>query len=307
MATLYYAHQYVTTTLSKASGLTDAETTGIVLASTDGIDTTKPGIALLSYQDPLDVTKAEWITYTSINVSKELQGVTRAQEGSTAKAHDNGCAIAFPISKGHINNLNDAVISGWIPAGETWAYASASTITVPSGAVSKYSVGDRIKWTQTTVKYGVIVAVADTVLTIAVNTDFVLTDAAITLNYYSHQASPIGYPRRFNYTSTIASGVGTITTVGTVVAKFSIVGGMCTVAIKVTITTNGTGASNLSHSIPVPPNVDDLYPAYGKKLNDGSSINGYFLASQGLLAVLYNNSYPGADGSITLVGGSYGF
>jgi len=89
---------------------------------------------------------------------------------------------------------------GWIDANETWTYASASTITVPSGAASKYEVGDRIKWTQTTVKYGVIVAVADTLLTIAVNTDYVVTNAAITLNYYSHEASPIGYPQSFTYT-----------------------------------------------------------------------------------------------------------
>lgn len=104
---LYYTPQYVTTTLSKAGGLTDAETAGIVLSSTDGLDTTKPGIALLTYQDPLDLTKAEWITYISISVAKEFLGVARAAEGSTAKAHTNGCAIAFPISKSHINNLND--------------------------------------------------------------------------------------------------------------------------------------------------------------------------------------------------------
>ena len=108
--TLFYTPQYVTTTLSKAGGLTDAETTGIVLSSTDGLDTAKPSIALLTYQDPLDVTKAEWITYTSISVAKELVGVARAAEGSTAKNHDNGCAIAFPNSKSHINNLNDAMV-----------------------------------------------------------------------------------------------------------------------------------------------------------------------------------------------------
>ncbi len=42
---------------------------------------------------------------------------------------------------------------GWQPANETWTYASATTITVPSGAASKYAKGDKIKLTQTTVKY----------------------------------------------------------------------------------------------------------------------------------------------------------
>lgn len=112
---LYYTNQYVTTTLSKAGGLDASETSGLVLASIDGIETAKPGIALLDYQDPLDTSKAEWITYTTINgTTKELQGVTRAQEGSTGKAHDNGCAIAFPLSKSHINNLNNALSIGGV-------------------------------------------------------------------------------------------------------------------------------------------------------------------------------------------------
>ena len=105
--TLYYLNQYVTVHLSKVGGLNDSDTTGIVLDSDDGVETAKPGLALLTYQDPLDTATAEWITYTSISVGKELQGVTRAQEGSSAKAHDDGCTIAFPISRSHINNLND--------------------------------------------------------------------------------------------------------------------------------------------------------------------------------------------------------
>lgn len=91
---------------------------------------------------------------------------------------------------------------GWIDANESWAYASASTITVPSGAASKYQKGDRIKWTQTTVKYGVIVSVADTVLTIAVNSDYTVANAAITVNYYSHEQNPMGYPHWFNFVTT---------------------------------------------------------------------------------------------------------
>ena len=66
---------------------------------------------------------------------------------------------------------------GWQAVSDSWSYASASTITVPSGAASLYKVGDKIKWTQTTVKYGVIRTVADTLLTIIVNTDYVVTNA----------------------------------------------------------------------------------------------------------------------------------
>lgn len=102
---LYYANQFITTTLSVVGGIDNSQTTGIVIQSTSGIDTTKPGIALLSYADPLSTTTAEWITYTSISAS-EFQGVTRGAEGYSAKSHANGVTVAFPVSESHINNLN---------------------------------------------------------------------------------------------------------------------------------------------------------------------------------------------------------
>lgn len=86
---------------------------------------------------------------------------------------------------------------GWKLAAETWAYASATTITVPSGAASKYSIGDKIKLTQTTVKYFYITAVADTVLTVTGGTDYTVANATISANYYSKDQSPVGFPGGF--------------------------------------------------------------------------------------------------------------
>ena len=108
----YYLNQFISTTLSTAGGIDDSQTTGIKIASTSGITTDKPGILCLSYSSSIDTTKVEWITYTSIDISNELQGVTRGAEGFSAKAHANGVTVAFPISKSHINNLNDALIIG---------------------------------------------------------------------------------------------------------------------------------------------------------------------------------------------------
>jgi hypothetical protein len=109
----YYLNQYISTTLASVGGIDDSATTGIILASVTNIATDKPGIACITYTDPIDVTKAEWITYTSIDSgTKELEGVTRGQEGFSAKAHNNGATVAFPLSESHINNLNDALIIG---------------------------------------------------------------------------------------------------------------------------------------------------------------------------------------------------
>jgi len=134
---------------------------------------------------------------------------------------------------------------GWTAAG-SWSYASASTITVPSGAASIYHKGDKIKWTQTTVKYGVIIGVADTLLTIAVNNDYVVTNAAISANYYSHAETPVGFPPKFAYTPTWG-GFSSPTTGS---CHYAINGGVVSIWIDAT----GSGTSNattLTFSVPV--------------------------------------------------------
>ena len=113
-----------------------------------------------------------------------------------------------------LSHANETIRDGWTPANATWTYASASTITVSSGAAAKYAKGDKIKLTQTTVKYFYVVGVADTVLTVTGGSDYTVADAAITLNYYSHVSSPIGFPKVFNYTPSFnltTLGNGTIT------------------------------------------------------------------------------------------------
>lgn len=145
------------------------------------------------------------------------------------------------------NQIATTLIDGWTPADATWTYASASTITVPSGAASIYQKGDRIKWTQTTVKYGVIVAVADTLLTIAVNTDYTVANAAISANYFSHQANPLGYPHWFNFSPTWG-GFSVSPSNGFI--RYNIVGSMCTYIIMPA--TGGTSnATSLTITAPV--------------------------------------------------------
>lgn len=139
-----------------------------------------------------------------------------------------------------INSPQIAGLDGWIPAGEAWAYASASTITVPTGAASRYAKGDRLKLTQSTVKYFVVVAVADTLLTIAVNTDYVVANAAISANFYSHQAAPLGYPDWFTFNSNPAGWAATPTQN---VSKYRIVGQSITIIFDISGTSNATTAT----------------------------------------------------------------
>ena len=146
------------------------------------------------------------------------------------------------------NQIATTLIDGWTPADATWTYASASTITVPSGAASIYQKGDRIKWTQTTVKYGVIVAVADTLLTIAVNTDYTVANAAISANYYSHQANPLGYPGSFACSPTMTNiTLGS----GTRVSRYYIIGDRLFMDFKFTYGSGSAVGTNPTIAAPV--------------------------------------------------------
>ncbi len=110
----YFLNQYKLTTLSVAGGIDDSQTADIVIQDITDVETAKPGIIAITYADPIDTTKVEYISYTSIGaVTKELAGVTRGAEGSSAKTHDNGAVVAFSIiSESHINNLATAVTIG---------------------------------------------------------------------------------------------------------------------------------------------------------------------------------------------------
>ena len=87
---------------------------------------------------------------------------------------------------------------GWVGVTDTWTYASADsptfTVTVPSGATTLYSPGMRVRLTQTTTKYFLITAVADTVITLYGGTDYTLTSATISDISFSYFKAPIGFP-----------------------------------------------------------------------------------------------------------------
>jgi hypothetical protein len=135
---------------------------------------------------------------------------------------------------------DSSISSMWTPARETWAYASATTITVPSGAASKYSVGDKIKLTQTTVKYFYIVGVADTVLTVTGGSDYSVADTTITDNFYSKSDNPQGFPAVFNWTP-VFTGFSADPT--NLVFTFSIKQKWCFFNIR--MGTNGTSNSDV--------------------------------------------------------------
>ena len=135
-------------------------------------------------------------------------GLVKDTDGTLAANSDSKIAsqkaVKTYVDSGTVTMTNKTLTSpvfngnvdGWISANETWTYASATTITVPSGAVSKYNKGDKFKVTSNgSILQGYIVGIADTLLTVAGDT---LTNYTFTNNYYSHASSPLGFPTHFS-------------------------------------------------------------------------------------------------------------
>lgn len=137
-------------------------------------------------------------------------------------------------------------VDGWTAVTGSWTYASASTINVPSGAASIYQKGDRIKFTQTSVKYFVVTAVADTLLTVAVNTDYTVANAVISSIYYSHQVNPLGYPNWFTFTTTW----GGFSVNPTDTFAYNIIGNLCMFR-QIDGASGTSNATTLTFTVPV--------------------------------------------------------
>ena len=147
--------------------------------------------------------KREQRIYSIVNGFNTGQGIALdpTEDGvlwMAAREDSNKAYKTNIIEEENVKKAVDDSSDGWKEVSETWAYASASTITVPLRLTTKYRKGDRIKIVQNgSVKYFALSGSATGVLTILVNTDYVLANAAITHVWYSHELNPVGFPDCF--------------------------------------------------------------------------------------------------------------
>lgn len=93
--------------------------------------------------------------------------------------------------------------SGWTSVTDSWAYASASTITIPSDGTTVYQKGVKIRFKQGAgYKYYIGQTVAATLLTVIVNADYTVANSAISDIAYSYAENPFGWPDWFTFTTT---------------------------------------------------------------------------------------------------------
>ena len=211
-----------------------------------------------------ELTSATSLAETDVLPIVDVSDTTQATSGTTKKSALSLIAdyiktrVETLTNKTLISPLFGGTIDGWIDAQETWTYASATTITVPSGAASKYQKGDKIKLTQTTVKYFYVVGVADTVLTVTGGSDYTVANAAITSPYYSKIENPQGFPQYFSFTpswTNLTPGSGTNR------GRFTLIGRTVHFVVEFVFGTGsavGTAAVKLARPI---PNTDSSWSA----------------------------------------------
>lgn len=108
---------------------------------------------------------------------------------------------------------------GWTPAGETFVYASATTVTISGDLTTKYYKGMKIKLTQSTggTKYFVIATdssygAPNTTLTLhPYDGSTTLANETITTPYYSRDEVPAGFPSKPKLSAYLNSAQDNIT------------------------------------------------------------------------------------------------
>lgn len=158
--------------------------------------------------------------------------------------------------------------NGWILVNDSWAYASASTITVPSGAAMLYQKGDKLRFYQNSAwKYFYVIAVADTTLTIALTSDYTLTSSAISTHYYSKAENPQYWPGWLSFATTITGFAAGYTNSG---MRYKIIGSQCFINFKgVTGTSNAT---SVGISLPVAPAYENYLIGWCATKDNGAYV-----------------------------------
>jgi len=196
-------------------------------------------------------------------------------DGATGKIIKDGAA---PGASGNILTSDgtswiSATSNGWIPVSDTWTYASANTVTIPSDGTTVYQKGDKFRLKQGGgYKEFYCVAIAATLITLTGGTDFTVANAAITDIAYSRLEKPFGFSNWKNCaapvydTATIDNGTGGVQP-ETTETLFRIDGDSVKLKTRLALTNvlkNGAGIIiNFTIPLTLPNIIDDIYGVLG--------------------------------------------
>jgi hypothetical protein len=197
-------------------------------------------------------------TTVAVNNITALSDTPNATEGLTAAQLKAKFDKTGSDLKTYINDILTAEIdtsvaiieSGWTAVPATLTYASATTINTSVDLTSYIGVGDKLKLTQTSVKYFYVTAITNSLITVTGGSDYTVESKTITSPSYSHQESPIGFPQWFNYVPSLTNI--TVGTGSTLIAKFCLQGKKCTMSVYLKLGTGGSfGEGEATIGLPI--------------------------------------------------------
>lgn len=155
--------------------------------------------------------------------------------------------------------------------------------TINADVTSFIEKGTKLKFTQTTVKYGTVFSATHsggtTTIVMVHNSDYTLTNAAMSATYWSNIEKPHGWPDWFNFPG-VATGSGSMTWGATGTAKYKTKGGKeMMLALNLSGTTGGIASNSLQFSIPVPPTVTVAFFAAGATADGAGTVLGFTFAT----------------------------
>jgi hypothetical protein len=162
--------------------------------------------------------------------------------------------------------------AGWFPIASlgTMTYSSATVITTSVDFRSYISPGDKLKLTNSTVKYFYVTALTSSTMTVTGGSDYSLTNTTIT-GYYSHADNPVDFPYRFNWTPTLTGFSANPT--NTIYAFYMVHKNVCMDFVQVT---NGTSnATSFTATAPVTPKTvtnGNWGTLYWVAVNNGAAV-----------------------------------
>jgi len=195
-----------------------------------------------------------------LSLTQRSSAPSAPSNGLTNVYTDTSGSLIVQNPSGESTNINSSINSlitqqdGWVPANQTWTYASATTFTIVGDYSAILTKGMKFKLTaNSVVLQGYILSATysspNTTVTVCGNA---LTSHTFTNNFYSVSESPASFPTVFTYTPTITWTAGAAPS-GSPTKKelFWITGNVCHIRIFNFGYTAGTSVTSVSIPLPV--------------------------------------------------------
>lgn len=170
-----------------------------IVVTDSGLTSTPVGLT----QEQADARYAQ-LAFKTIQVSGQGDVVADAKDDVLTFVAGSGMAINTATGTDSITFVSNAIPNdGWISkTSETWTFVTGTVaptyaFDVAANVTGTYAAGQKIKLDQTTTKYFIVTKVeytSFTRVTLYGGTDYSLTNAAISNNYYSLVKAPFGFP-----------------------------------------------------------------------------------------------------------------